>query len=391
MAKTGEEISTGNASAMADLSSADVLNDLFNNATAQEEAVAETGKLDEVAESTQEVDAPKADIVEDVVEEKIEEKPKLESKEEEVATDESAEFKLPDEKEEEKLAPTTEQEAESSWKELAKPLGIELAEDTYEAYTTAVNNTIEAKVATAKELAMVDAQKAVEEKFAKTPEAKQLLEFLNNNGTFEEYIKPTAEIEKLQALSDSELVAKDLELRGWDSDKIDSYIEDRIEKGKLDLDAYELRKILDTNKANITQERVAAQKEYVQKEQLRVKEAMEKDTNQIREALGKTNEFMDTKIGDKHKNFVMQKYEKGEYQELFKNPEAVAEFLLYKEFGKQGIENLKGKSFQNGKETIAKKLHNVPPKSNAGGKRIETQVKSHIGNVEALSDLSDYK
>lgn len=389
MAKTGEEIATENVAAMADLSSEDVLNDLFKHETKAEEKVAQTDKLDDIVQ--EEKSASEEKPIKETV---VEEKPVVETGKEVPAEKEVVEekdgFDIPGE---EKAADAAiKEETESTWKSLAKEsLGIELENDTFEGYNEAVNKTIEAKVSTAKELAMAEAKKAVEDMFAKTPEAKMALDFLNNKGTLEEYVKPVAEIEKLQALTDAELVSKDLELRGWDADKIEMYIEDRIEKGKLDLDAYELRKILDTNKANITLERVEAQKEYMQKEEQRIKDAVAKDTTQVREALGKTKEFMDTPISDKHKNFVMQKYEKGEYHELFKNPDTIAEFLLFKEFGKQGVERLKGKSFESGRETIAKKLHNVPPKSNSGGVRTETQVKSHIGNVEALSDLTDHK
>lgn len=392
MSKTGQEIATDNMAAIASLSSEDVLKDLFNNATPQkEDVVAEKDKLDEPETTTENVVEEAVDTEKPV--EKAQEKPELEeTKEEDKAEvkEEKPEFELPGE--ENKPEVSSQEDVESTWKELAKTsLDVELAEDTYEAYTEAVKKAIETKTNSAKELAMEEAMKIVEEKLAKTPEAKMMLDFLNNKGTYDDFVRPTQEIEKLQALSDSELVAKDLELRGWEQDKIDAYIEDRIEKGKLDLDAYELRKILDTNKANITAERVAAQKEYIQKEEQRIKDAVQKDTTQIREALGKTKDFMDTPISDKHKDYVMKKYEKGEYHELFKNPDTVAEFLLFKEFGKQGIERLKTKSFQTGKETIAKKLHNVPPKSNVGGKRLETQVKSPIGNVEALGDLTDYR
>ncbi len=401
MAKTGQEIASDNLAAMASLSSEDVLGDLFNNANQKTEPVVETNKLDDLESKTEEVVETKEETpVEEAKTETTEEKPNLEdhkeASEESTTKEDKSEFEIPGE--EKKPEVTTEQEVESTWKDLAKPLGIELKEDTFESYTEAVKNTIEAAKAEAKELAMADAKKSVEESLAKTPESKMFLDFLNNKGTYEDYVKPTQEIEKLQALSDSELVAKDLELRGWESDKIDRHIEDRIESGKLDLDAYELRKILDTNKKNITEERVAAQQEYIKNEEQRIKDAVQKDTTQIREVLGKTKDFMDTPISDKHKNYVMNKYEKGEYHELFKNPETVAEFLLYKEFGKQGIEKLKEKGLQmkaDGKseatETAAKKLHNVPPKSNTGGKRLETQTKSPIGNVEALSDLTDYK
>lgn len=392
--KTGEQISADNATAMASLSSEDVFNDLFNVSNNKSEVSEEKVDL-QLEKELDQLNSPidvETEIPSNVEEKNIEEDKKDENSSEE--TEEKPEFKLPEEIEEEKKSDSDssiKEEAESTWKDLAKPFGLELQEDSYDAYVEGINKTIETKVIEAKELAKVDAEKAILESLAKTPEAKMLLDFLNNKGTLDEYIKPTADIEKLQALSDSELVAKDLELRGWDAEKIDEYIEDRIERGKLSLDAYEIRKILDTNKENIAAERAIAQKEYMQKEELRIKEAIAKDTTQIYESIDKRKEFMDTVIGEKQKEYVKKKWANGEYSSLLKDPDFIAEALFQREFGKQGVENLKSKSFQNGKETIAKKLHNIPPKSNVGGKRIETQVKSPIGNVEALSDLTDYK
>lgn len=399
----GEELAEANISAMADLSSEDVFKSLYNNT--KEEPAATEAKVDEQAEkdiAELEAEAPASTEAEPPVNTEKKEPASAETKEEvkeadkkEVVAEKDKEevdgFEIP---EEEKVADVSvKEEIESTWKDLAKTnFGVEIKEDTYEAYDAAVKETIAAEKARAKEEAMADVKKQFEETVAKAPESKLYLDFINNGGTHDEWMNPTREIQKLKALSDSELVAKDLELQGWSEENIEIELEEQVEKNRLKKNADALRLVLDTNEANIVKERADAQKIFVQQEQLRIEKAKEKDTNQIREAITKRNEFMDTPISEKHKDFVMKKYEKGEYHELFKDPNTIAEFLLYKEFGKQGVERLKSKSFENGKETIAKKLHNIPPKTNAGGKRVaESQTKSPIGNVEALSDLLDYK
>ena len=77
-------------------------------------------------------------------------------------------------------------------------------------------------------------------------------------------------------------------------------------------------------------------------------------------------------------------YSKGEYDQLLKDPQAIAEFIAYKKLGQQITKNIETESFNKGKLEQAKKLHNTPPVT-TGGAGSQLVAKTGDGNLDNLT------
>lgn len=276
---------------------------------------------------------------------------------------------------------------ESSWVNLAKLHGATITENTIEAYEAGIKEKNTAREA---ELLKVAEQSVKDKLLTERPvEAMVILEGLDAGLTIEQILQPKKEIEALEALSHAELISKDCELRGWPQDMIDKYIADLTENDKLDITAQPLRDLLSTNKEAIDQKQLEQIAALKQSKATKEAEARVRDSEEIKNTIVSMKNYMGVPIDEKVVNHIVQKWNKNEYHEAFTDPKVIAEFLMYKEFGAQGLKALENRAYQRGRDEKAMKLHNVPPVVQTGGKAATTQTVKPEGNFGALPNPSN--
>ena len=255
------------------------------------------------------------------------------------------------------------------WKELAKEkFSLDIAEDTEEAFTEAVNKKVDINLS------------------KHPPETQRLYKFTEAGGSADDFIEPFKKVDNLLNLSAEELVRKDYEQRKWSQEKIDARIQFLEESGGLDGEHEILREKLNGYregvKNQIIEDRIKAKEIADQK----AANAFKEEAKHIKTQLDTRKEFMETPLNDKNREFIHKKYENGDYDKEFKNPEKIADFLLWAEFGKKGQANLRQKIEREVKKSYQAERHNVPPAdiAAAGGMRSTTSGHDPVGNFDML-------
>lgn len=273
-------------------------------------------------------------------------------------------------------------EKDQSWTALAKTQGFDITENSFDAFEKGVTAKFEVEKVAIKESAVKEAKESFLSE--KPAEVMAIVEGLEAGYSIDEILEPKRNIEKLEALSDAELVAEDCRLNNWPQGIIDKHIADLTERDTLDVTAQPLRDILKSNKETLASkqlEQLATLKQSKAASELKVRE---RESDEIKNTLVSMKTYMDVPITDSVVNHVQQKWNKGEYHEAFKESKTIAEFLMYKEFGEQGLKALKNREYQRGRDEKASKLHNIPPVQKTGGKATTQQSVRAEGNFGAL-------
>ncbi len=275
---------------------------------------------------------------------------------------------------------------DGTWMAVAKASGVEITEDSFEAYQSAVESKYKAEIEKVKSIT----EDEVLSKYS--PEARATIELLNSGLTLEEIYAPNQMINELRSLDDASLVRKSLEeardINGnkiWDADMIDTEIEALTEKGRLEHEAKKIRKNLDLTEQEIKTEHANKLKEYQDRKAQLAYQQKQQSIAQFEKAMTTVSEFMGGKISDEAKQAIVKKQQSGAYDNLLNDPKSLAEFVLYKEFGQKALKNLENTAFQRGREEKTKKLANVPPVTQNGSGRVITNEKTD--NWAALKDL----
>ncbi len=279
-------------------------------------------------------------------------------------------------------------ETEQNWINLAKVNNVEITEDTFSAYDKATRAKFESDKQAAVEALR---QEKLDLELNKLPvEARAIIEGLKEGHSVQDLLAPVQQIDNLLALSNEELVAEDYRLQNvegqppvWTEDLIEKQIADLIENDRLDLAAAPLRTILNNNKKVVAQNQVD---KFAQLQQQRAEHESKMritESETIKNTISSMKEYMGVPITPEVVNYIQQKWAKGEYHDSFKDPKKVADFLVYQEFGDQGIKALKNREYQRGRDEIANKLHNIPPVSKTGAVVIP-QAQKADGNFGAL-------
>lgn len=308
---------------------------------------------------------------------------------EEEEEEEGNEIILPGEEPAAKKGDSQEEPNTESWTDLAKELGFEIKEDNFEEFKKSYDIFRETEKAELEKEYKVKGKEDLLVSF--DPEAQFIIKALDAGLTMDQIQKPFAEIDKFLSLSDADLVAQDLRLQGWPEDKIEAKVLDLTETGKLELNAFEIRKILEDSKKEISLSREKELSDIKTQQEQKVKDTLNKEAEEIHKQLKTVQTFMESPIKDKHIDYVMNKWKNGEYHEAFKDPKKIADFLLYSEFGEQAVKNLANRKLQEGRSKIVKKLHNIPPLTtgNAGSSTKANNNESPVGNFGILEGLTE--
>jgi len=282
---------------------------------------------------------------------------------------------------------TPESEPEDgTWLAVAKAQGVEIKEDSFEAYTQAVEEKYNAKIEEVKTLT----EDKVLEKYS--PEARATIELLNSGLTMEQIYAPVQEIQSLKQLDDVSLIRKALEeqtmpdgTKMWDVDMIDAKIEKIAESGRTEIEGKEIRRQLDAMEQQIKLDHSNKLRQFQEKKVQLAEQQKQESAAKFTQAMSTVTEFFGGKISEDAKQAIIKKHQSGAYDNLLSDPKKVAEFVLYNEFGQKAIKNLENTAFQRGREEKTKKLVNVPPVTQNGNGRVITNTTSD--NWDALREL----
>lgn len=320
---------------------------------------------EEVKEEVKETTNPESELT---VENTETEKKEGEETTEEVKLDEETVLKLEDES----VQNDTE---EGSWIAYAKAEGLEITEDTPEAYIAAKIQPLEQKIEEVKN------QKLEELLHDVDPEIRMEIELSKSGLSLQDIKAPLDNIARYKSMSDVELYREDLTLRYPNATQewIDADVEKAVESGQIAHDAVRLRLDLDNLEAQIKQDRQQIVEKYRENNAKFLESKRSSEIESVTKALNEIPSFMGAVIAPESKQIMARKYSEGKYDQILNDPNKRAEFIMYHELGKKAYEAAIAKSEAKGKLSVTKHLSNVPPVENLGSGKSTTEQEQLTG------------
>lgn len=271
-----------------------------------------------------------------------------------------------------------------SWVAYAKHEGLEISEDTPEAYITA-KLAVETE-SLQKQLAEVDSKKMEDYFHDLDPRTRMDIELQKTGLTKQQIDAPLDNIARFKAFSDVELYRADLEdrLPNADADFIDKYVENALENGQVALEATRIRLELDSAEKAIESNHQQIIEKYKANKDNFLAEKSKAESDSIVKALNEMSDFIGQPLAPETKKGLTERFNNGKYNQLMKDPTMQAKFIAFVELGDKAVKNIEAKSYNKGKLEIANKLHNTPPKVTGGaGTNMTNTIE---GNFERLEN-----
>ncbi len=198
----------------------------------------------------------------------------------------------------------------------------------------------------------------------KTATALKLLEM----GVPEEHIlQPTKQVDTYLAMDDIALNRADLEAMKMTPEMIDKEMEIRTAAGTIKHEADKLRLMLGQQKEQITKETQEYAQQWESKKEQALLAQQEQSKIQFKEAMNAVSKFMDIDVPQEIKEAVIRKYNNGTYKDVLTQPDAQAQYILFKELQHKIIPALKSAAFSKGAESQRKESLNIPVTNNNAG------------------------
>lgn len=251
--------------------------------------------------------------------------------------------------------PGTETSEDGSWVDVAKAMGFEIKEDTFDAFKQAqeqYKETIKQEVE----------QKKFEEMVLDLPAKEQIIvRGLKAGLTMEQIEAPRKKIAELVGMSDADLLAADLTARGLKEDAIEYQISKLVETDKLELEVAPLRALLKTRQESMDADMLADVTAIETELKERKSTALEAEYKSLEKVANTIDDFMGTKLTKANKDYVLSKYKNGEYHDILTDHTKFINTLLYMEYGKEAQTNLINKALEDERSKAKTGLHNIPP------------------------------
>lgn len=270
---------------------------------------------------------------------------------------------------------------EGSWGELGKDLGLEVKEDSHEAFVQSIKENFVPKAEYEKALST-----KLEDIYANLkPETAVALKLMEMGVSQEEVFERGKEIDSYLSLSAEELIRADLNLRrgeGWTDELIDAKMEELAKNPKeLALREGELRIILNNQKKALIEERNSLLQQYEQQRQEVSVRQKQQEVAQFNQALDKFDTFMGQPVTKAIKDAIRAKYNSGSYSDVVSKADSQIAAIMYKEYGDKLAKLLQNKAAEEAKFETAKKLLNVPPvKGGNAGQKVEITAENQKDN-----------
>ena len=342
----------------------------------------------EVAETTDSLETTKPeeinlDVKEEVKEETNEEVKTeaeallKEAKESELIEEDKPliEFKVED------IADVPQDYENGTFRALAKELGGEITEESFEAFKD--NFVPRSELEKVQQLTMDSIYDALK------PETATALKLLEQGWSEEQVFAPTREIDGYLGLGDAEIVRKNFEAMGdLTEDIIDNKMESLIEDpSKLKLEADEIRILLNREKKQIIENRNNTIQQFEQQRGSVALKQKEMERTQVTDALNKASAFLGVPLSTELKQALIKKYNNGLYDNDLNVATAKAEFILQKELGDKFAQHIRNKASADAKKKETSKLLNVPPVISSAGKKVDTTKQPNDNPWGALEEL----
>lgn len=328
----------------------------------------ENKKTESVTKTQEEIDAEK---------EQTEADKALEAgKEGEEKTDENQESTQTEEEgfvSKDELEGKTDEGQDGTFKYLAEQLGYEVPADFKEEEGfTAFKALQQAEMAKVKESSFNEGKESVFSTLR--PDVRAALELAQNYGelTLQEIVQPTIEIDNFLKMSDAELVREELKAANpkWTDDILDREMEMLSEKdGAVEHNAAKIRATLEQSKEEIQLEHTAKLTKYQEMAQQAKLQDRQKEVESLKTALDRVPTFLDKKLTDTDKQFLIQKAQAGYLEQLKNDPDRLAKAMLFDQFGEKGLKHYRDRVAQEVRLEHKANLHNVPPTKDGTGNR----------------------
>jgi len=269
---------------------------------------------------------------------------------------------------------------EEDWIVYAKSEGLEIAENTVEAY-------IEAKTAPLKEEIEKAKSLTKESLFSQlAPEQRMYMELADAGYSHDEIVNPLKNIEKYKSMDSVALYREDLTIKIeqirplTDTDRawIDQEIEKKVESGEVEHEATRIRLELDAAEKQIVSQRSEIIEKYKANRENSLLQARKAESESVTKALNELSVFMNQPLAPEVKKGLTERYNSGKYDQLMKDPNEIAKFIAYKELGEKAVKSIEAKSYTKGKLEYANKMHNTPPLEKGGASRNKHYKKQEI-------------
>jgi len=274
------------------------------------------------------------------------------------------------------LEPLESTEDSKVWQETAKDIfGVEVAEDSYEAFVEASKQAIQAAEEKGRN-ATIDSE------LAKMPVEAQVDFLLLQAGYTREQINaPTKEIDTALSMANIDLVKYDMELKGYSPELIEKEIEILTEKGLIDHEAEKHRLFLNGARESVLNERADLANKVATSYQAKLQAEKETELQTMTQAFDTVKNFMGHAVNENTRKEMARLYSEGKYDSVLNDPIKRAEFLMYHNFGEKVLSNIRNKSMEEGREKVTKHLSNIPPsvQGNNAKVNLKTQEKSSAG------------
>lgn len=297
--------------------------------------------------------------------EKKEETPE---KKEEVAAEPELQVKPEFEIKAEDLADVPKTYAEGSWQELAKDMGLEIPEDSFDVFKEhfVPKTKLEEASKMTKEVVLADF----------TPEMAANIQLIELGLPKELVLEPTrgvdasiSRIDELVKMSDVDLYRLALEnTEGMTPDMIETELDELTTSGKIvhkaQMERIALmndRKTFLAERDNILRTRDELVAKHTQDKQRIAEQKKEQETTLFLKTLNDKSDFMGVPIPKEFKDGVIQKFRGGLYDSALTDAANKVNLILFNELGPKFAKLIKDSAFAKGKESEIKKQANIPP------------------------------
>lgn len=261
---------------------------------------------------------------------------------------------------------------EGTWAYIAKQEGVSLKEDSYEAFKEALTQPL------VEQLETIKSQKLDELLADVDPKIRLRVELNLSGMSNEEIDKPYELAREFKTMEPKALVREDLKSRFPKASEewLDTEMERLVSTDGIEHERERIIMEVDAQLDVINAQREERLKQYNINKQNFLNEQKVKEVESVSNALNNMSTFMGKTIPEDIRKGLSTNYTKGQYDDLFNDPQARAEFIAWKKIGSQLLKNIEAESFNRGLEKISKKLHNTPPVETGGAGKSTTQAES---------------
>lgn len=277
------------------------------------------------------------------------------------------------------VVPTKEEELDGTWKGLIESFELgEIPADYseekgFEVVQNLFNQKLEAVKAEAINEAKYDRYVDVPEQIR--GEAEMVVELMKAGQTLEKINEPFIELAQFKAMSKEELVRHNLMFRyKGDEEVVDNKMQKLIEDGMIDVEYKSAKFDLDNYEQSLNHQRQEQIKNYKNTQQQIQTQKFNQETAKLSHALDGVPEYLGKKLTPEVKAVLKNELASGKYHKMDGTPEEKVDYLLYKRFGKAGIQSFQSRATEKVVLQNKQQQHNVPIVQNGNANRVEPET-----------------